>query len=414
MKFRNIRLFSVIAAATLAGASLTGLAFAGDGGSGNNPDKGSGGSTPGNNLSFPVINPEGVPKTLRGDYGVLAHNDWFWYYWELPEVTAGPPDLEPIHGACPADPDNTSFCDDGVEGTAVGDPPPVDAVPVYPQQDEFITWQAEQADWSAAPVDVHWIDWGDALEAVDWNLRSQVRAELVLYQDLPVPMLQYEMKHLDGFGIDELWGTTGTELDGMQATVYSPCARFTIQKLLVERDDPALVALVWVPTVPATDVTELVGGHWFGEGLIDAPIFNYAIYQTGQEEDPEAYNAENNIKGKIIYGYTWNVRNLNEGAGDYRMTFSFDEVCPIADDPETPEVDESEIAYLNTYFTDGVTQIVPLEEEEVESLLDAIMEGDETNNPSGGAVPVLDFPGNLTYADVRVEVKEGGGGGSSH
>jgi hypothetical protein len=52
---------------------------------------------------------------------------------------------------------------------------------------------------------------------------------------------------------------------------------------------------------------------WQGYGLIDAPIFNYAIYETGQEEDPEAYNAEINIKGKIIYSYTWNPRNLNQG-----------------------------------------------------------------------------------------------------
>lgn len=95
------------------------------------------------------------------------------------------------------------------------------------------------------------------------------------------------------------------------------------------------------------------------------------------------------------------------------MTFSFDEVCPIADDPETPE-DESYIAYLNTFFTDGVTQIVPIEEEDIELLLPIIGEGDENNNPSGGAVPVIDFFNNLTYVDVRVNAKESGGGGSNH
>ena len=93
------------------------------------------------------------------------------------------------------------------------------------------------------------------------------------------------------------------------------------------------------------------------------------------------------------------------------MTFSFDEVCPIADDPETEE-DESQIVDLNTYFTDGVTEIIPLAEDEEEPPPEpATREGDETNNPTGGAVPVLDFFNNLTYADVRVAPKVSGGGG---
>ena len=91
------------------------------------------------------------------------------------------------------------------------------------------------------------------------------------------------------------------------------------------------------------------------------------------------------------------------------MTFSFDEVCPIADDPETLNIDESQIAYLNTFFTEGVTEIVRLEEEDPEEPV--VTEGDETNNPTGGAVPVLDFIHNLTYADVRIEGKTSGGGG---
>ena len=267
---------------------------------GNGKDQGAGGSTPGNNLSFPVIYAEGVPKALRGVYGVPEFEGNIWYYWELPAMAAEMPP-EPIHGACPADPDDMLYCDDGVEG-AVGVPPDPSAVVVFPQQDAANEWQAEQVDWSAAPVEVHWIDWGDALEAVDWNLRSQVRAEIVLTQELAEPLLEFEMKHLSGLGIDEMWGTTGNELSGFIATVYSPCARFTIQRLLVERGDPVLESLAWIPSE-----------GWTGAGLVSSPIFNMAIYQTGQEEDPESYNAEINIKGKIIYGYTWKVRDLNEG-----------------------------------------------------------------------------------------------------
>jgi len=373
------------------------LALVGPVSAGNGKDQGAGGSTAGNNLSFPVIYAEGVPKTLRGIYAAPVFDGAFWYYWKLPVVAAEIPPV-PVHGACPADPDDTLYCADGIEGT-VGPLPDPTAVVVYPQQDEFNEWQAEQIDWSAAPVDVHWIDWGDALEAVDWDLLSQVRAEIVLTQDSTEPMVEFEMKHLSGLGIDEMWGTTGIDLDGSIATIYSPCARFTIQRLLLERGHPDLDALVWVTSE-----------GWSGEGLINAPIFNMAIYQSGQEEDPDAYNAEINIKGKIIYGYTWNVRDRNEGAGDYRMTFSFDEQCPIADDPETTDIDESQLAILNTFFTDGITEIVPLEEEEVPEE-PVITEGDETNNPTGGAVPVIGFANNLTYADVRIDPKISGGGG---
>jgi len=106
------------------------------------------------------------------------------------------------------------------------------------------------------------------------------------------------------------------------------------------------------------------------------------------------------------------VRNLNQGAAGYRMTFSFDPVCDIPDDPETPDVDESQTVYGNAFFTEGVTRIVPLAEEEEP----ATTEGDEANNPNEGAVAVIDFGNNLTYADVRIEAKTsgGGGGGPSH
>ncbi len=49
------------------------------------------------------------------------------------------------------------------------------------------------------------------------------------------------------------------------------------------------------------------------------PDFNKRVYEEG--DGPGYYNAEINVKGRIIYGYTWNVRQLNEGAGDYRHHF---------------------------------------------------------------------------------------------
>ena len=87
-------------------------------------------------------------------------------------------------------------------------------------------------------------------------------------------------------------------------------------------------------------------------------------------------------------------------AGDYRATFSFDQTCGTV--------------YLNTFFVDGITEIiVPLEEEIAAA---AAAEGDDGESPGGGAVGVLvpyddlTGEGNLTYMDVRILPRGGGGG----
>jgi hypothetical protein len=244
---------------------------------------------------------------------------------------------------------------------------------------------------------VDWIDWGDNLESVDWYTRSQVRTEVVLFEDQAAgdledygwPMLEYQMRHTDGWGINEVHGL-GTDLGdapllgpGTQATVYSHCARLTIQKLLTDRDDPALADLIWVA---GEGWTEPEG---YEVDLINPHIFNGSVHEGG--DGPGYYSAEINVKGRIIYGYTWNVRQLNEGAGPYRLTFSFDETCGTAT--------------LNTYFVDGVTDIlVPLEEEEVVAAAESSDEG-------GGGTAVLRTDLNLTYMDILILERGGGGGG---
>ena len=309
-----------------------------------------------------------------------------------------------------------------------GTPPADNSLPLvraYLQKDKFNIWQAASftpPDVGDTPeiqaVNIDLIDWGDNLESVDWYTRSQVRTEVVLFEDtldgvgdaeeyLPVepPMLEYEMRHTSGWGIDEVHGlaaTLPTEFDppsalfgpGTRATVYSNCARFTIQLLLVERDDPQLADLIWVPgegwTEPAEDPDN--PGEPYPDDLINPHIFNGSVHEGG--DGPGYYSAEINVKGRIIYGYTWSVRKLHDdalnesGAGDYRLTYSFDETCGTAS--------------LNTFFVDGVTQImVPLEVEE------AALE----EEPGGGAVGVLRTDLNLTYMDVRILERGGGGGG---
>jgi len=345
-----------------------------------------GGETAGNNLSFPVIWSEGVTKVLPGTAGMtpILNGEW-WYWWGTSGVD---PDIIPL--SCPPDPDDETFCDDRIAMQASGPAPGEGWVKAYLQKDAGNLWQAGSVDMSAAPLVVHWIDWGDNLESVDWYTRSQVRTEVVLFQDLSEPMLEYEMRHVSGWGIDEVHGLavaneTPQQGLGGQATVFSPCARLTIQKLLVERSDPQLVdGLQWVPGVGWEEV-----GF---DDLINPAIFNGAVHEAG--DGPGYYNAEINVKGRIIYGYTWNVRKLNDGAGDYRVTFSFDETCGSAT--------------RNVAFGENVTQImVPLEEEEV---VVASEEGDDGGD-TGGAAAVLDTTNNLTYIDVRILERSGGGNG---
>lgn len=339
----------------------------------------------GNNLSYPVIWAEGVQKTLRGTPEMIPVLDGEWWHWwgiegEDPATT--------VILSCPPDPDDEAFCDDSLVGS-VGDPPGEGSYRSYLQQDEWNVWQAEHA-VAPAPLSVDWIDWGDNLESVDWYTRSQVRTEVVLIKDLETPMGAYEMLHTAGWGIEEVHGLA--VLDGVaqgylsdQATVYSHCARLTIQRLAVAREDPVLDQLAWVP-----------GSGWIypEPGVINPPIFNLPVYEGG--DGPGYYSAEINVKGKVIYGYTWNVRKLNEGAGDYRITFSFDDQCGMAS--------------LNTAFTEGVTEIVvPLEEVPEETLSVSSEEGDDSGG-GAGAVGVIDFENNLTYIDVRI-LERGGGGG---
>ena len=292
------------------------------GGDGGKP----GGETAGNNLSYPVIWAEGVTKILPGAPGVapVLNGEW-WYQWG---TYGEDPDVMPLSCYPLLDEDGNPviitenpLCFDGsVAGALPAEEPYTDMtlVRAYIQKDGGNVWQDRSADWSSAPVDVHWIDWGDNLESVDWYTRSQVRTEVVLFQDLFVegnptddrvgsdPWLEYEMRHTSGWGIDEVHGLAATldELpaamtgSGTRATVYSHCARLTIQKLLVDRNDPSLANLVWVPEE-----------GWTGN-LINPPIFNGYVHEGG--DGPGYYSAEINVTGRIIYGYTWNVRKLND------------------------------------------------------------------------------------------------------
>jgi hypothetical protein len=162
---------------------------------------------------------------------------------------------------------------------------------------------------------------------------------------------------------------------GDMATVYSHNARFTIQKLNVTNLSELTGKLEWKPLEGWTEIEGTV------ENLVSLPIFNKAVYQA--LDGPGSYSAEINVKGKVIYGYTWKVRNLNQGTGYYRLTFSLDDV------DGTP-------AELNTFF-DANTKILVAEEVTTEA-----------DDGSSGGTAVMDWANNLTYMDILI-VNKGSG-----
>ena len=142
----------------------------------------------GNNLSFPVIWAEGVSKALPGSPGMepLTNGAW-WYSWG-----SNGTDPNVVPASCAPDPDNNAYCDNRIPGSfdetlIPGIPPadnPMPLVRAYLQKDAKNTWQAASADWSGSAVSVDKIDWGDNLESNNWYTRSQVRTEVVLFEDL--------------------------------------------------------------------------------------------------------------------------------------------------------------------------------------------------------------------------------------
>jgi len=338
----------------------------------------------GNCLSFPVIWAEGETKTLRGNAGAdpVINGEW-WYWWG---IEGDDPNNTVISSGRP-DPDNNDYIDDNNEGTFNESKVPGEGwLKVFLQKDEDNIWQAENENGDPNGVVIDLIDWGDNLESVPWYLSSHIRTEVVLYKEnIHPPMLQYEMRHVSGWGINEVHGLAVSggnhpiTVQSSTATVYSACARLTIQRLIRSRTQIEEGTLVWQPEYGWTEQDPT------GENIINPPIFNKSVAEVG--DGPGYYAAEINVKGMVVYGYTWNVRTLNEGAGDYRITFSFDQ-------------NGANGINLNTFFEEGSTEIfIPVEIE------DQVVATDETEH--GGGVAKIDFANNLTFIDIHIDEVKG-------
>ena len=347
-----------------------------------------------NNLSYPVIWSDGD--------SILA---------PLPEWTF----------ATITDPASQCFM-----GDTGGLPVPEDAVCYYdveaPVGDSPQVWWLQQRDankWQAfnplatQAIAITGVDWGDDLESRDnFNTRSIIRTEVVLLKNVAEdPTSEFDAADFLAFAMSgavpgtanspvEMHGTnyggeanpvlgTQTLIDptlvrpGFQATMYSACARFIIQKVV---GDPA--GLQWNPA----------DGHWGPVSAVNNPVFNGAIYPDALADD---YSAEINVSGSLIYGYNWNLRKVGEGAGLYRLTYVLDGGGEVGGSCTTP---------LTTAFTPEPAN--PETEAPATEVVNVVTNPVATAAivPAGDAGLNGDLGGGLSYIDVVINAKTPGGG----
>lgn len=289
---------------------------------------------------------------------------------------------------------------------------PSDTKPIDPswkkaflQQDSGNVWTADAMMWGTIPnvtetvLAVDLIDWGDNLESQDWTTTSKVRTEVVLYKTLPssAAMNGYQMLHIVGRGVNEMHGlsvlqetadtagTTDAERavgdSTTQPIIYTNHARLTIQKLNFDRNDGSQASLLRWGTIDGKPAWVSADADNNDLGLVDAPLFNETVYDDAT--GPGGYSAEINIKGRIVYGYTWSPAEGGAEQGDYRLTFSLDK-------PSGAEFDDQ-------------TAILGTPEEVAESLAAA-------EEPTVGGNPVVLHGLDLTYIDIHLSAGGGGKG----
>ncbi|PTM08830.1 MAG: hypothetical protein DA407_07105 [Bacteroidetes bacterium] len=334
-----------------------------------------GGETAGNNLSFPVIFADGGSKVLPGTMEQYLLNGEWWYVWG-----EDPADPQGTIYSCKPSEANENHCENTNQPPGDGNSTVYKA---YVQKDVDNVWQAYNTSIpDGETLIIDWVDWGDNLESVAWDIDSKVRTELVLLKDLDELVTQFGMRHVSGWGSDEVHGMQ-TQMnnqpvygEGTQATVYTPKLRFTVQKLNYTRESIPPSRLTWDPEMKKWTETNPEDVD-----IINDPIYNQAAFEAGTGSG--YFSAEINVKGKIIYGYTWDVNSINDGEGHYRITYSFDEGDGTS----------------GRAILGATTQIVLPIEEEATTITNtaAVLE-----EPSDGGVAILDPANNLTYMDVLI------------
>jgi hypothetical protein len=160
---------------------------------------------------------------------------------------------------------------------------------------------------------------------------------------------------------------TTPDVGGIEAVVYSRCARLIIQRISG--------VPTWNPDL----------GQW--DGAAAAPVVNVATYKN-------EYNAEITSSGSLVYGYNWNAKTA--ATGTYRLTFVLD--GNDAQGPQCTTALATRFLRPGSLLSTPGTRIVNVGE----------------NNP--GVVVFagesgLGDEGGLAYVDLTLTTKGGGGGG---
>lgn len=311
---------------------------------------------------------------------------------------------------------------DATACTAPGAPCEGEAVSrIFWQKVATNDWSAD-ADGIAAPRDVAYVNWGDALEAVSWNERSVIRVETQPYSS-QIPgfdptvancadaasaagldpavacKVGFQMWHVSGQGTTEQWGAravddgtnTSHNYDSPFEIINSNTARLNLTKLSADS-----------ATCPSPGEGEggdppPVPGNWTGSGWEGTCTWYDAPYAV-----------ELSVTGKYVYGYNWRMANVElasscpgwDKTGYWRLTFYSPPISAVnfldAAAPTTapPDVPAEVRALPRTAFNDALTPIPP-EPPETDALY----------------TPVVDTANNLTYIDICITSKTQGGGG---
>jgi hypothetical protein len=407
-------------ALALAVASALGgmLALSGNAFAARPPDAGGGGGGPPtggesgvNNLSFPVILSDNV-----GPAAFPADGVWRWASISSPETECA---LE-TNTVSPVP--TTILCYCGRKVTVVSETGEVQFT-----EPTKVWWLQKRTQnfWKAlsighdisTPLVVSAVDIGDLLESSPSIATRQIRVEFNLLQSVdqtdpelgqyvglekcvaPPAAAPYSIGCFAAFGMSgavpgteqsgnemqgndfgpgpepgELTGTltlldpatvrlTEPDVGGIEALVYSRCARLLIQKI-----GGGVVA--WDKTT----------GQWAGT-TVSAPLVNLPAYTN-------AWSTEITSGGSIVYGYNWNAKTASTGL--YRLTFVLD-----GNDAEGPVCTTP----LATRFVADDTQLVNLGENNTSTSI--VYAGDADLGDEGG----------IAYIDLNLTAKGGGGGG---
>jgi hypothetical protein len=436
---------AAVAALAIVLISFGGSSFAAKGGVKGKP---TGGET-GNNLSMPSVQAETVgsvpARWFVPEEPVLGVH--YSYGCDLPESDGS---FNYPNTSCVDNLSNPNEYYDAEACTDQVQPSPClgqEVSRIYWQKVEVNDWWADDDGLDSEPVEVAYVDWGDALEAVSWNERSVIRVETQPYSNniegyLPwdaacaeaalaqdpaldpnvVCRAGFQMWHVSGQGITEHWGVrasdelvgelpagTSYNYDSPFQIIKTIDARLNLTKLAPEgavcsqpgeggQGDPPPVAGPWDP----------VAAEWAGTcTYLDAP-----------------YSVETSVGGKYVYGFNWRMKNVEVDSicgpawlktGFWRLTFYTDPSDKVMfSDANAPNVAPpavpSEVRVLprcdefgNCVFNTATA--------EPPAVPEVVVESEDPTADDRLYRPVVDTDNNLTYLDICIVGKTQGGGG---